>query len=123
MSKKSKAKAKRKRRDKKRARKATQQALYDSYKKQGINTKSKRARKSAKNKGPKATNHLDGRCGNIGCIKCHGVHMKPYLRKGKPNRMPSWMYKLWSRWGDTIKGDMLLRNEKLAKFEIITRGS
>lgn len=114
MSKVSKTKAKKKRHDQKRARKAAQQALYESYKAQGINTKSKRSRKSFKSKakGVSTISHPYGKCGNNGCIKCSGVYMKPFLKSKKPYQMPGWMYRLWNVWGDTIKGDMLLREEK-----------
>ena len=116
MSKKSKKKTKEKNQKAKRARKDAQRALYESFKNQGINTKSKRARKTSKSKRKMVDgiNHPNGACGNQGCIKCHGVHMKPFLRKGKPHRMPHWMYKLWLVHGDNIKGDMLLQLQKAA---------
>ena len=101
MSKKSKTKAKEKRKNQKAARKAAQRALYESYMKQGKNTKSKRARKNEKTaKKVSAISHPDGKCGNPGCIRCFGIHYRPFLQKGVPYRMPHWM---WMRWSELSK--------------------
>jgi hypothetical protein len=72
MSKKSKKQQKEKRLQKKRARKLANRALYDSRRDAGQNTKSKRARASKKkHKLAKTVDHPEGKCGNIGCMKCN----------------------------------------------------
>ena len=100
MSKKSKTKAKEKRLKDKAQRKATQRALYESYMKQGKNTKSKRARKNSKaTKSKRVTteSHPDGQCGNPGCTKCFGVYFKAFLVRRQPHNMPQWMWLLWEK--------------------------
>ena len=74
MSTNAKSEAKRRRRAMKRARKATQQALYESRKREGINEKSKRARllaKRSKKKTLRVKRHAKGACGNVGCPTCN----------------------------------------------------
>lgn len=72
MSKKSKSEAKKRRRSKKRAMKAAQKALYESRKREGINTKSKRVRLRAKRtRRLRLVKHRLGPCGNVGCMKCN----------------------------------------------------
>jgi hypothetical protein len=74
MSKKAKSEAKRRRRAQKRARKAAQKALYESRKRDGINTKSKRYRflaKRARKRKLRVKRHAKGACGNVGCTKCN----------------------------------------------------
>jgi hypothetical protein len=39
--------------------------------------------------------HPSGKCGNIGCKKCHGVNYSGFLLNGKPHKMPMWMYQRW----------------------------
>lgn len=97
MSKKSKTKSKERRKREKATRKAAQRARYEAYMRAGQNSKSKRSRISSKKKprGPSTISHPDGRCGNVGCTKCFGVHFKPFLVKGQPKGMPQWM---WLRW-------------------------
>ena len=71
MSKKAKSEAKKRRRAKKRAEKAAQRALYESRKRAGQNTKSKRVRLAAKRKRRvRLVRHRTGPCGNIGCARC-----------------------------------------------------
>ena len=72
MSKKAKSEAKKRRRSKKRAMKAAQKALYESRKREGINTKSKRVRIRAKRtRRLRLVKHRAGPCGNVGCMKCN----------------------------------------------------
>jgi hypothetical protein len=95
MSKKSRKTAKAKRLREKRARRMKMQALYDSYREKGMNTKSKRARKSiSKGKTLSAIPHT-WKCGNTGCTKCFPVSFKSFLVNGEPKGMPQWM---WLRW-------------------------
>lgn len=105
MSKKSKTKSKERRLKDKAQRKATQRALYESYMKQGKNTKSKRAVKNSKaTKSKRVSNisHPDGKCGNPGCMKCFGIYFKAFLTGGLPRNMPHWM---WLRWNSLSKED------------------
>ena len=98
MSKKSKAASKKKRQAAKRARKSARQALYESYRDRGINSKSRRSRLNAKARNKmRSRTHPHGHCGNPGCIKCYGVHYKPFLVKGVPKSMPNWMWMRWSK--------------------------
>ena len=74
MSKKAKSEAKKRRRAKKRAVKAAQKALYESRKREGINTKSRRVRlraKRTKRLKLRVVKHRLGPCGNVGCTKCN----------------------------------------------------
>jgi hypothetical protein len=72
MSKKSKSEAKKRRRQQKTARKAAQRALYEQRKRDGQNTKSKRAKLLAKRKKRiRLERHRTGPCGNIGCKRCN----------------------------------------------------
>ena len=72
MSKKAKSAAKKRRRSKKRAMKAAQKALYESRKREGINTKSKRVRLRAKRtRKLRLVKHRTGPCGNVGCRECN----------------------------------------------------
>lgn len=100
MSKSSKTKAKLKRRLVKAARKSEQQKRYAHYMKLGQNTKSKRSRVNAKGKAGLLGDHPLGQCGNVGCIKCYGVHYRPFLKKGQPNHMPHWMWRRWNNLTD-----------------------
>jgi hypothetical protein len=95
MSKKSKKKAKLKRRSEKAARKAAQRARYEGYMKAGNNTKSKRSQRQGAKRTTRTRNHPNGPCGNPGCIKCHGIHFRPFLRCGTPLGMPNWMWRHW----------------------------
>lgn len=96
MSKKCKSAAKERRKAMKRARKQAMKAKYQAFKEAGKNTKSKRfAQRSKVKKTARSKSHPLGRCGNPGCIKCFGIHFKPFLLKGKPHRMPHWMYLRW----------------------------
>jgi hypothetical protein len=64
------------RRAKKVARKAAQRALYEQWKKEGRNTKSKRVKLRAKQlrkKTIRLAKHLEGPCGNIGCRQCNPI--------------------------------------------------
>lgn len=73
MSKKSKALAKTKRLFKKRAIKLANKAKYQTWKEQGQNTKSIRARKNNKRKLVSTESHPNGACGNIGCKRCNPI--------------------------------------------------
>lgn len=74
MSKKSKSISKQKNLREKQAKKASQRALYESYKRSGENTKSSRNKKSnRKNKKSTKGLHLIAHCGNIACRKCFKV--------------------------------------------------
>jgi len=97
MGKTSRTKSKEKRKEQKRARKNAQKALYESYMKQGKNTKSKRSTLNNKRKAKaiSVVSHPDGACGNPGCAKCFGVFFGPFLCKGKAYRMPQWMFMKW----------------------------
>jgi len=97
MSKTSKTKSKERRKREKAARKATQRALYASYVSQGRN--SKRSRVKAKSAAGKVNgiSHPEGRCGNVGCKRCQGIHYNAFLVKGVPSHMPSWMWQHWSK--------------------------
>ena len=70
MSKASKTRQRLERRKEKRARKEAKKALYESYKAQGKNKKSKRfvAKKTLVNM--RKHTHPKGPCGNVGCVKC-----------------------------------------------------
>lgn len=102
MSKKSKNKAKIKRRNEKAARKAAQKARYESYMKTGTNRKSKRSQRKDGQVNVSTVSHPFGQCGNPGCMRCYGVHFKPFLKNGKPSNMPQWM---WLRWNDMTKSE------------------
>lgn len=97
MSKASKAKVKERRQKEKHAKKQAKIALYESYRKQGINSKSKRFRnKNAQKKLATSIDHPYGKCGNHGCIKCYGLNFKPFLnRLGRPVNMSQWMWLKW----------------------------
>lgn len=96
MSKKSKSKAKEKRRKEKRARKQAMQAKYQAFRDAGKNSKSKRfVLRNKKKKTARLQDHPLGKCGNPGCNKCFGIRYSNFLVKGKPFRMPYWMYKRW----------------------------
>jgi hypothetical protein len=74
MSKKAKSEAKKRRRALKRARKATQRALYESRMRAGQNLKSKRVQLRAKRKRTvRLSRHREGPCGNIGCPTLHNL--------------------------------------------------
>ena len=64
------------RRGKKIARKMAQKALYELWKKEGRNTKSKRVKLRAarlRKKTIQTLRHADGPCGNFGCKKCNPI--------------------------------------------------
>jgi hypothetical protein len=72
MSKKAKSESKKRRRSKKAAMKSAQKALYESRKREGQNTKSKRVQLRAKRKKRvRLVRHRLGRCGNVGCKTCN----------------------------------------------------
>lgn len=98
MSKASTARTKEKRKKDKFAKKQAKKALYESYKKQGINKKSKRYKKKIRNrKLVSGVSHPDGGlCGNPACMVCYRIHFNPFLDKhGIPEGMPQWMYQRW----------------------------
>lgn len=77
MSKKAKKLAKEKNLMLKRRKKASQRALYDSYRDSGNNSKTLRARKAnSKNKKANMFSHPEGQCGNIGCGKCFPEYVR-----------------------------------------------
>lgn len=97
MSKKSQAGGKQKRLKEKRARKDAMQAKYKRFAELGQNSGSKRSKKAIK-KPISLVSHPSGRCGNVGCKKCHSINFKPFLNKdGTPNGMPHWMWKAWKQ--------------------------
>lgn len=104
MSKKSRTKAKEERLKKKRARKQARQAMYERYKLEGRNKKSKRFVSNSRNKKTvKSTKHPHGKCGNIGCEKCHGIYFRPFLVVHGENALwLSWdldvPHRLWKKW-------------------------
>jgi hypothetical protein len=64
------------RRAKKVARKLAQKALYEQWKREGRNTKSKRVKLRAKQlrkKKLRTARHAGGPCGNIGCRRCNPI--------------------------------------------------
>ena len=68
--------ARKRRRSKKVARKAAQRALYEQWKKEGRNTKSKRVKLRAarlRKKTVRLARHREGPCGNIGCKRCNPI--------------------------------------------------
>lgn len=68
--------ARKRRRAKKVARKAAQRALYEQWKKEGRNTKSKRVKLRAqrlRKKTVRLGRHREGPCGNIGCKRCNPI--------------------------------------------------
>ena len=98
MSRKSRALAKEKRLGKKRNEKAAKMALYESFRKSGQNSKSKRAqRNKIVEKKVGKPKHKTTNCGNAGCLKCNEINFSPWLIKGKAVNMPSWLFKIWSK--------------------------
>ena len=86
MSKKSKSEARKRRRSQKSARKAAQQALYESRVRAGQNSKSKRSKLRSKNERKvRNARHLAGPCSNVGCSTCNPA---PY------NLLPPSQYRL-----------------------------
>ena len=69
------AKRRKRRLSEKRARKAAAKALYEQWKKEGRNTKSKRvklrAREAKKHHKVRLQRHRHGSCTNIGCKHCN----------------------------------------------------
>lgn len=68
--------ARKRRRAKKVARKAAQRALYEQWKKEGRNTKSKRVKLRAqrlRKKTVRLARHREGPCGNVGCSLCNPI--------------------------------------------------
>jgi hypothetical protein len=68
--------ARKRRRSKKVARKLAQKALYELWKREGRNTKSKRVKlraKQLKKKKLRTKRHSMGPCGNIGCKRCSPI--------------------------------------------------
>lgn len=94
MSKSSKTQSKMRRLKEKRARKAAMRLRYEKYRESGQNSKSKRAKKAIM-KMAKTVDHPDGKCGNPACQKCFKISFKPFLKGGKPHKMPQWMYNKW----------------------------
>ncbi len=72
MSKKSKIHAREARRKEKRSKKAAQQALYENWRDQGKNSKSKRSILAGQRNKKSSTKHMHliANCGNIGCKRC-----------------------------------------------------
>jgi hypothetical protein len=69
------------RKKEKRARKERQRALYESYKLEGKNKKSKRVSLgAARARQVRTVNHPNGACGNVGCERCF-----PHLRRPRCN--------------------------------------
>jgi hypothetical protein len=91
------AKAKLRRLKEKRAKKQSMQTIYQKWRDDGVNQKSKRARKNARKNLARNISHPDGPCGNPGCVRCHGIHFRPYLQDGVPVRMPQWMFIKWNQ--------------------------
>lgn len=82
MSKTSKAKTKQENLRKKRAIKAANRAKYESWRRDGSNTKSKRVRAKSKNKGVsvlRKRRHEATNCGNPACGNCFPQHQKVNL--------------------------------------------
>lgn len=80
MSKKTKSQAKEKRRSLKRSRKAAQRAQYESWAREGQNKKSKRNRlANGRARTVRLRSHVDGECGNLGCLKCNESLNNPWL--------------------------------------------
>ena len=100
MSKSTKKKSAAKRRSDKAARKTAQRARYEGYIKAGSNTKSKRSQRQGSKKEARSGSHPFGPCGNVGCIKCHGIKFSSFLKDGAPNGMPRWM---WGHWNALTK--------------------
>lgn len=70
------AKRKNRRLSQKRARKAAAKAKYETWRKEGRNTKSKRVKLRAKRLRKKTLTtlrHKDGACGNFGCKRCNPI--------------------------------------------------
>jgi len=68
--------ARKRRRAKKVARKAAKRLLYEQWKREGRNTKSKRVKlraKALRKKAIRLARHREGPCGNIGCKRCNPV--------------------------------------------------
>jgi hypothetical protein len=68
--------ARKRRRSKKIARKAAKRALYEQWKREGRNTKSKRVKLRAarlRKKTVRLVSHKEGPCGNIGCKLCNPI--------------------------------------------------
>jgi hypothetical protein len=68
------ARRRRRRLSEKRARKAAQKALYEQWKKEGRNSKSKRVKLRAqrlRKRTVRLVRHRHGPCGNIGCKQCN----------------------------------------------------
>jgi len=97
MSKKAKTKSQLKRARERKAQKEANRSRYEGYMARGINTKSKR--NTARGRGVskvRATSHLLGMCGNIGCNKCFAMNFEPFLVDGRPKGMRQWMYMRWA---------------------------
>lgn len=94
MSKNAKAQSKKRRLDEKRSRKAAQRARYERYRLDGRNSKSRRSKAQGKaGKRAKIVDHPEGKCGNVGCVKCNGLSYRGFLNsQGNPDHMPQWMY-------------------------------
>lgn len=79
----------------KRKRKAAQKALYMARVATGDNSKRKnRQKRKGLRRALSTVSHPVGRCGNLGCVECHGLNFRPFLNKhGVPEGMPHWMFK------------------------------
>lgn len=85
MSKKSKAISKQKNLIAKRAKRAANKAMYESWKRTGENTKSTRFRRGRKKKANSTKGmHLISDCGNIACRKCYEVTNAGVYPIGRP---------------------------------------
>jgi len=96
MSKKAKSASKARRLTAKRAKKNAMHAKYESFARDGITKGSKRATLRGKRKVAfRVVSHPYGTCGNVGCIRCHGINFRPWLINGVPRGMPPKCYARW----------------------------
>lgn len=92
----SRARTKARRQRERRAKKKNMQEMYQKWRDQGINQKSKRYIKG-KNQLVKTKRHRISNCGNHACQKCNSISFAPFLKDGKPYRMPHWMFQKWMK--------------------------
>lgn len=105
MSKKSKSASKERNRKKKAQRKANNRAKYESFMRDGKNTKSKRNRMGSRRKVLlQVHDHPHGSCGNAGCIRCFGATFNPFLKDDVPHMMPQWMFLRWREERAALRG-------------------
>ena len=79
MSKKAKSESKKRRLKEKQQRKAAKTAEYEGYRKAGKNEKSKRFKLKAKGARFRPQRHVQGDCGNVGCIRCQGINFALFV--------------------------------------------